>query len=91
MSVIWDRPRRDEPRHPRRVTLDCGEARFTALGAGVRLEQTPIPFPESRKPELPGMMGRLVRICRPHKAAMARCGPKRVRFTANSLNQGDHT
>ena len=48
-----------------------GEARFTALGGGSRLGKLPLPFPGRWNSELPGTVGGFVRVCYPHKAAMA--------------------
>ena len=59
-------------------SLDCGEARFTALGQISHLRQVPIPSPSRMNPELPGTPDTDVGTCQPLKAAMARRSPKRL-------------
>jgi len=59
-----------------RRALDCGEARFTALGETPVACQLPIPFPARMNPASPGTADTAGGTSQPLKAAVARRSPK---------------
>jgi len=61
---------------PRDGALECGEARFTALGEISHRAPAPIPSRRAGNPEMPVMVGTPGGIYQPLKAAMARRTPK---------------
>jgi len=68
-------------RSPKELS-DCGEARFTALGASAVTDQPPLHSRNRMNPDSRARMAFQRGLSQPHKAAMARRSPKRARFTA---------
>jgi len=73
----------------RLTTLDCGEARFTALGETLHLAPTAAPISRPPEPGMAGIVGHHVGTCQPFKAAMARRSPKRARNRLATLDRGE--